>query len=80
MKNVSAKRHPGSNASLALVMIARDEEASIARCLRSVSAFVDQMIVLDTGSTDATASIARELGAQVYHWPWQDDFAAARKR
>ena len=78
MKKVSAKRHPGSNASLALVMIARDEEASIARCLRSVSAFVDQMIVLDTGSTDATASIARDLGAQVYHWPWQDDFAAAR--
>ena len=78
MKKASANRRPGSSATLALVMIARDEAASIARCLRSVSAFVDQMIVLDTGSTDATASIARDLGAQVHHWPWQDDFAAAR--
>ena len=78
MKKASANRRPGSSATLALVMIARDEAASIARCLRSVSAFVDEMIVLDSGSTDATASIARDLGAQVHHWPWQDDFAAAR--
>ena len=80
MKKAPPKRHPGSSATLALVMIARDEAASIARCLRSVSAFVDQMIVLDTGSTDATASIARDLGAQVHHWPWQDDFALARNQ
>jgi len=78
MKKSSAASSARSPATLALVMIARDEAASIARCLRSVSAFVDQMIVLDTGSTDATASIARELGAEVHHWAWQDDFAAAR--
>lgn len=78
MKKSSAAFPARSPATLALVMIARDEAASIARCLRSVSAFVDQMIVLDTGSTDATASIARELGADVHHWAWQDDFAAAR--
>ncbi|HEV3079830.1 MAG TPA: glycosyltransferase [Gemmataceae bacterium] len=36
------------------------------------------MIVVDTGSTDRTPEIARALGALVYHFPWCDDFAAAR--
>jgi hypothetical protein len=64
--------------SIALVMIARDEAASIAQCLCSVRGLVDEMIVLDTGSTDATMAIARDNGARVYQWAWQDDFAAAR--
>jgi len=65
---------------IALVMIARDEAASIARCLGSVRGVVDELIVLDTGSTDATVAIARENGALVYQWPWQDDFSAARNQ
>ena len=63
---------------IALVMIVRNEAASIARCLCSVRELVDEMIVLDTGSTDATMAIARDNGALVYQWAWQDDFAAAR--
>jgi glycosyltransferase involved in cell wall biosynthesis len=63
---------------LALVMIARDEEAGIARALQSVRPFVERMIVLDTGSADSTPQIARECGAQVFHFDWCDDFAAAR--
>lgn len=63
---------------IALVMIARDEAASIAQCLCSVRGLVDEMIVLDTGSTDATMAIARDNGALVYQWAWQDDFSAAR--
>jgi glycosyltransferase involved in cell wall biosynthesis len=63
---------------LALVMIVRDEAHCIARCLRSARPFVDAMIVADTGSTDGTARIAAELGAQVHHIDWTDDFAAAR--
>jgi glycosyltransferase involved in cell wall biosynthesis len=63
---------------LALVMIARDEAASIGRALTSARPHVDAMIVLDTGSTDATAQIARECGAQVHAFAWCDDFAAAR--
>lgn len=63
---------------LALVMIVRDEARCIARCLRSAQPFVDQVIVVDTGSTDDTARIAAELGAQVHHVAWTDDFAAAR--
>jgi len=63
---------------LALVMIARDEARSIARALTSARAHVDRMIVLDTGSTDATREIARAAGAEVHEFVWCDDFAAAR--
>jgi len=65
-------------ARLALVMIARDEARCIERCLDSVRAHVDAMLVLDTGSRDATPEIARRAGAQVAHFNWCDDFAAAR--
>lgn len=63
---------------LALVMIARDEARCIGRCLDSARPFVDRMIVLDTGSTDGTAEIARAAGAEVAGFAWIDDFAAAR--
>ncbi|TFI59630.1 glycosyltransferase [Sphingomonas parva] len=63
---------------LALVMIVRNEARSLARCLESVRGVVDRIIVLDTGSTDATVEIARSLGAEVHHAPWPNDFAAAR--
>jgi glycosyltransferase involved in cell wall biosynthesis len=63
---------------VALVMIARNEARCIARCLRSIAPFVDDMIVLDTGSDDDTVAIAQALGARVHHFQWIDDFAAAR--
>jgi tetratricopeptide (TPR) repeat protein len=63
---------------IALVMIARNEARCIARCLRSVRPWVDDMIVLDTGSTDNTVNLARAEGAQVHHFTWIKDFAAAR--
>ena len=65
-------------AHLALVMIARDEERCVERCLNSVRAHVDSMLVLDTGSSDGTAAIARRAGARVAQFEWCDDFAAAR--
>lgn len=63
---------------LALVMIVRDEAARIARCLDSARALVDDIVVLDTGSRDATAAIASAHGARVFSFAWCDDFAAAR--
>lgn len=63
---------------LSLVMIARNEARCIERCLSSVRAHVDAMLVLDTGSTDATPELARAAGARVEHFDWCDDFAAAR--
>lgn len=63
---------------LSLVMIARDEEAALERSLRSVQPFVDEVIVVDTGSVDGTREVAMAAGARVLSFPWQDDFAAAR--
>ncbi|GAC1313692.1 MAG: hypothetical protein NVSMB2_02030 [Chloroflexota bacterium] len=59
-------------------MIARDEEENIAACLDSARTFVDEVVVVDTGSTDRTRQIAREHGARVTEFRWCDDFAAAR--
>lgn len=63
---------------LSLCMICRDNENTIRPCLESIRPWVDEMVVVDTGSTDATPSIAEELGARLFHFPWCDDFAAAR--
>ncbi|WP_425058769.1 hypothetical protein SCACP_34250 [Sporomusa carbonis] len=63
---------------LSLCMIAKDEEKNLPRCLRSVAGVVDEIIVVDTGSTDRTVEIAREFGAKVYTFPWNDNFSDAR--
>lgn len=65
---------------LSLCMIVRDNERTIAPCLESIRPWVDEMIVVDTGSKDRTPEICRELGARVFHFPWCDDFSAARNR
>ncbi|MFM7535211.1 MAG: glycosyltransferase [Acidimicrobiales bacterium] len=65
-------------AAVSLVMIVRDEQRCLARCLDSVAGVVDELVVVDTGSTDDTVTIARAAGARVLHEPWHDDFAAAR--
>lgn len=66
--------------SLALVMIARNEARCIERCLLSARAFVDRMLVLDTGSTDDTIALATSCGAEVQRFAWSGDFSAARNR
>jgi hypothetical protein len=66
--------------SIALALIARDEARCIARCLASVRPWVDRLLVLDTGSTDATVELARQAGAEVHRFDWIDDFSAARNR
>ncbi len=70
----AASRQP----SIALVMIVRNEEKVLRRCLASASPWVDEIIVVDTGSSDATGAIAAEMGAKIFSFPWIDDFAAAR--
>lgn len=59
-------------------MIAKDEERFIAKCIESVRAIVDEIVVVDTGSTDATKKIAGNLGASVYNYAWDDNFSNAR--
>lgn len=60
------------------MFIARDEAPRIARAIASVRPWVDEVLVLDTGSRDATAALAAAEGARVQHRPWPHDFAAAR--
>lgn len=64
--------------TISLCMIAKNEEFFLRDCLASVQGVVSEIILVDTGSTDATVRIAEEAGAKVLHFPWCDDFAAAR--
>ena len=66
--------------SLALCMIVRDEAARLKACLESARGVVDEMLVADTGSTDATPEVALQLGARLVTIPWENDFAHARNR
>lgn len=63
---------------LSLAMIVKNEARFLAHCLESVQGLVDEAVVVDTGSEDATPEIARSKGAQVSHFPWCGDFSAAR--
>ena len=59
-------------------MIVKNEAATLPRCLQSVQGWVDEMVVLDTGSTDDTIAVAQGFGAKVPTFTWCNDFAAAR--
>ncbi len=59
-------------------MIVKDEEHCIADAIRSVAPITDQIVVVDTGSSDSTADVARSLGAEVHEHKWDHDFSAAR--
>ena len=63
---------------ISLCMIVKNESRSLARCLRSAAPWVGEIVVVDTGSTDDTVAIAESFGARVFHFPWCDDFSAAR--
>jgi len=65
---------------LSLSMIVRDEAEQIEAALTSVAGFVDEMVVLDTGSSDDTVAIAERCGAVVAAMPWPGDFTPARNR
>ncbi len=63
---------------LSAALIVRDEERFLEACLRSLLGRVDEIVVVDTGSTDRSREIAGDLGARLLEFPWTDDFAAAR--
>jgi GT2 family glycosyltransferase/tetratricopeptide (TPR) repeat protein/glycosyltransferase involved in cell wall biosynthesis len=67
-----------ASASVSLCMIARDNERTIKAALESVRDCVEDIVVVDTGSVDRTPEIAASLDARVFHFPWCDDFSAAR--
>lgn len=64
--------------TISLCMIVRNEAPIIERVLAGAKAFCNELIVVDTGSTDGTQDLARAMGAKVFNFPWINDFAAAR--
>ncbi|SDZ17843.1 glycosyltransferase family 2 protein [Thermoactinomyces sp. DSM 45892] len=65
-------------AKISLCMIVKNEEKNLANCLASVKDVVDEIVIVDTGSTDRTKEIARKWTDRVYDFEWIDDFSAAR--
>lgn len=64
--------------SLSICIITKNAERDIARCLASVLPVADQVVLVDTGSTDKTVEVARNFVDPVFHYQWRNDFAAAR--
>ncbi|MBQ2802621.1 MAG: glycosyltransferase family 2 protein, partial [Lachnospiraceae bacterium] len=64
--------------TISLCMIVKNEERVLARCLESLEGLMDEIIIVDTGSTDNTKEIATRYTDKVYDFEWIDDFSAAR--
>lgn len=65
-------------ATISLCMIVKNEEAVLARCLDSIADLMDEIIIVDTGSTDRTKEIAAAYTSRIYDYKWTNDFSAAR--
>ncbi|WP_259313393.1 glycosyltransferase [Capillimicrobium parvum] len=77
-RRAADRARPATGLTLSLCMIVKDEEAMLGQCLAAVRDHVDEIVVVDTGSTDRTIEIAREFGATVLEREWIGDFSAAR--
>ncbi|NOR65484.1 MAG: glycosyltransferase, partial [Candidatus Scalindua sp.] len=80
IKNLHVKKQDceSNNPTISLCMIVKNEEENLAQCLDSVRDFVDEIIIVDTGSTDRTVDIAESYGARVFYHPWEGSFSKAR--
>lgn len=67
-------------AGVSLCMIVKNEERFLEQCLRSVQGMVDEINIVDTGSTDRTVEIAQSFGAKIEHCEWRNDFGWARNK
>jgi tetratricopeptide (TPR) repeat protein len=75
---VAKRARPATDLTLSLCMIVRDEEQMLPRCLAAAAPAVDEIVIVDTGSTDATIEIARSFGARVLEHEWTGSFSEAR--
>lgn len=69
---------PPKRPRVSLCMIVKNEAERLPTCLASVADLVDEIVIVDTGSTDNTRAVAGQFGARVVDYRWQDDFSAAR--
>jgi glycosyltransferase involved in cell wall biosynthesis len=77
-KRAADRGRPATGMTMSLCMIVKDEESMLGQCLAAVRDWVDEIVVVDTGSTDRTMEIAREHGARVLQTTWTGDFSQAR--
>ncbi|MEA2180039.1 MAG: hypothetical protein QOG77_3336, partial [Solirubrobacteraceae bacterium] len=77
-KRVASAARPAEGLTLSLCMIVKDEEEMLPRCLEAAAPAVDEIIVVDTGSSDRTVEIAKSFGANVIEFEWTGSFADAR--
>jgi tetratricopeptide (TPR) repeat protein len=63
---------------ISLAMIVKDEEQVLGRILAQASGLCDELVIVDTGSSDNTVALAKSFGAEVFHFQWIEDFSAAR--
>jgi glycosyltransferase involved in cell wall biosynthesis len=75
---LSSHGRPADRPLLSAALIVRDEQAVLGDCLQSLDGLADEIVVVDTGSTDSTVAIAESNGALVLHQPWSGDFSAPR--
>lgn len=75
---LSLQQEQGDGIAISLCMIVKDEEQTLASCLYSVQGIVDEIVIVDTGSTDRTKEIAASFTNSIFDFTWIDDFAAAR--
>lgn len=66
------------NKTLSVCLITKNEELNIERCISSIKNIADEIVVVDTGSTDKTVCLAKNLGASVYFHKWNNDFSEAK--
>lgn len=72
------RKQGAAGVRLSVSMIVRNEEKFLAGCLESVRDLADEIVVVDTGSTDRTKEIARQFGVRLFEYEWRGDFSAAR--
>ncbi|HEX7292521.1 MAG TPA: glycosyltransferase [Conexibacter sp.] len=77
-RRVADRARPAEGMRLSLCMIVKDEEEMLPRCLAAAAPAVDEIVIVDTGSSDRTIEIAREFGATVIEREWTGSFSEAR--
>jgi tetratricopeptide (TPR) repeat protein len=78
LKPFNASPDPKVGTRISACLIVKNEAENLARCLKSLGSFIDEIVVVDTGSTDTTVNIASGYGAVLGEFEWNDDFSAAR--